>query len=69
MSYITYAVSGAITRFVAAAITAVVIVLVLLGGLWLAYTYLAQHVFYIILAVAAVDMALGIVLRAILSRR
>ncbi len=52
-----------------AGITVVVTILVLLGGLWLAYTYLPMSVFYIILAVLVVDMVLGIALRAFLSRR
>ena len=66
---ITYAVSGAITSVVAAAIAAVAIVLVLLGGLWLAYAYLPVHVFHIILVVLVADMVVGIVLRAVLIRR
>jgi hypothetical protein len=69
VTYITYAMAGTITSVVAAAITAVAIVLVLLGGLWVAYAYLPVHVFYIILAVLVADMLLGIVLRAVLSRR
>lgn len=69
LTYITYAISGAITRVVVATITAMVIILVILGGLWLAYNYLPINVFYIIVAVVVVDMALGIILRAVLSRR
>jgi hypothetical protein len=69
VNYITYAVSGAITSVVASTITAIAIVLVLLGGLWLAYTYLPSDVFFIISAVLAADIALGFVVRAFLKRR
>lgn len=69
VNHITYAVSGAITSVVAIAVTAVTIILVVLGGLWLAYAYLPTHVFYIILAVLVVDMVLGLLLRVVLSRR
>ncbi len=69
VNYITYAVSGAITNVVIAAVTAVAIFLVPLVGLWLVYTYLPLHVFYIVLAVLLADIVLGIVLRALLNRR
>ncbi|NIM94530.1 MAG: hypothetical protein GTO18_12585 [Anaerolineales bacterium] len=69
VAYITQGVTAGITSVVTVAITVVVTILVLLGGLWLAYRYLTMNVFYIILAVILVDLALGFVLRAILSRR
>jgi hypothetical protein len=69
VNYITYAVSGAITNVVVAAVTVVAIVFVLLAGLWLAYTYLPLHVFHIVLAVLVADIMLGIVLRALRNRR
>lgn len=66
---VTQAVTAGITIAVTAAITAVVTILLLLGGLWLAHIYLPANVFYIILAVLTVDIALGIVLRPVPSRR
>jgi len=69
VSYITQAVTEGITGVLTIAITVVVTILVLLGGLWLAYVYLPENVFYIILAVLIADVALGIVLRAVLSRK
>ncbi|NIS83400.1 MAG: hypothetical protein GTO14_25115, partial [Anaerolineales bacterium] len=69
VTQIIQAVTAGITGVLTAGITVVVTILVLLGGLWLAYTYLPMSVFYIILAVLVVDMVLGIALRAFLSRR
>jgi hypothetical protein len=69
VTYITHAVTGVITSIVAAVITTIAAILVLAGGLWLAYTYLPMRVFHIILAVLGVDLVLGIVLRAVLSHR
>ena len=69
VNYITYAVSGAITNVVAATVTVVAIVFVLLAGLWLVYTYLPLHVFHIVLAVLVADIVLGIFLRALRNRR
>ncbi len=69
VTQITQAVTTGITGVLTAAITVVVTILVLMGGLWLAYTLLPMNVFYIILAVLVVDIVLGIVLRAVLSRR
>jgi hypothetical protein len=59
---------GGITNIVAAAVTVVVTLLILLGGLWLAYLHLPGNIFYIILAVLIADIALGIVLRAVFLR-
>jgi hypothetical protein len=47
----------------------IVTVLVILGGLYLAYVYLPLNIFYIILAVLVADIALGILFRAVFSRR
>ncbi len=69
VTIITKAVIWGITNMVAAAITLVVTVLVLLGGLWLAYIYLPVNIFYIILAVLIIDIAVGIILRAVIIRR
>jgi hypothetical protein len=69
MKYITQAVAAGITSVVSSTITAFMIILVLLGGLWLAYTYLPQNVFLIILAVLFADIMLGIVLRSLFLRR
>jgi hypothetical protein len=69
VTYITQAVAVGITRIVATAITVVVAILVIIGGLWLAYEYLPVNVFYIILAVLIADIALGIVLRSVFARR
>jgi hypothetical protein len=66
---ITQAIAAGITNVVVAAITIFVTALVILGGLWLAYIYLPANIFYIILAVILADIALGIVLRAVFSRR
>jgi len=65
----TYAITGAVTTVVATAITAITIVVVVLGGLWLAYTYLPLNVFTIIAVVLAADILIGIGLRAYLKRR
>ncbi|MFQ5922679.1 MAG: hypothetical protein ACE5M4_07520 [Anaerolineales bacterium] len=69
VNYITHAVSGAITIVVAAVLTVITIVFVVLAGLWLAYTYLPLNVFTIIVAVLIADIVLGIVLRAFLKRK
>jgi hypothetical protein len=69
VSAITYAISGAVTSAVAAVITAITIVVVLLGGLWLAYTYLPLSVFTIIAAVLAADILLGFAVRAYVKRK
>lgn len=68
-TFLTQVIAGWITIIVTAAITLVVIFLVLAGGLWLAYTYLPANIFAIILAVLIVDILLGIALRFFLSRR
>lgn len=67
--YITQAIAGGITSLLTAAVAVVVTILVILGGLWLAYVYLPANVFYIILAILMADIALGIVLRAVYKRR
>lgn len=69
VTYVTQAVAEGITKIVAAAITVVVTILVILGGLWLAYVYLPLNIFYIILAVLIADIAIGIVLRVVFLRR
>lgn len=66
---VAQAVAARITSVVTLTITAVVTILVLLGGLWLAYTYLPANVFTIVLAVLIADISLGIVLRIVLRRR
>jgi len=66
---ITYAITGAVTSVVATVITAITIVVVVLGGLWLAYTYLPLNVFTIIAVVLAADILIGIGLRAYMKRR
>lgn len=69
VSAFIYAMSGAITSALAAAITAITIVLVVLGGLWLAYTYLPLNVFILIAAVLAADILLGFAARIYVRRR
>lgn len=69
VTIITQAVTRGITNIVVATITLVVTILVLLGGLWLAYTYLPVNIFYIIFAVLIIDIAVGIILRAVFLRR
>lgn len=69
VSLVAQSVSAAIAIAVAAAVTVVVTVLVLLGGLWIAYSYLPANIFYIILAVLIADIALGIILRHWLAHR
>lgn len=66
---LTYAISGAVTYAVAAVITAITIVLVVLGGLWLAYTYLPLNVFILIAAVLVADILLGFAARIYMKRR
>jgi type IV secretory pathway VirB2 component (pilin) len=69
VTIITQAVTGGITNMVAAVVTVVVTILVLLGGLWLAYVYLPVNIFYIILVVLIIDIAVGIILRGVFFRR
>jgi hypothetical protein len=69
VTLIAQAVAIGITNVVSIAITVMVIFLLLFGSLWLAYTYLPTSIFYIILAVLIADIALGIVMRSVLSRR
>lgn len=69
VTIITQAVIWGITNMVAAAITLVVTILILLGGLWLAYIYLPVNIFYIILAVLIIDIVVGFILRAVFIRR
>lgn len=69
VAFIIQAIVGGITNIVVAAVTVVVTILVIVGGLWLAYIYLPPNTFYIILAVLIVDIALGIILRAVFLRR
>ena len=66
---ITNAVVIAITMFVTMGITIAVSILVVFGGLWLAYVYLPENVFRLIFLVVLVDILVGITLRFILSRR
>lgn len=68
-TYIAKEIVGRITNVVAAAVTVVVTLLILLGGMWLAYLHLPGNIFYIILAVLIADIALGIILRAVFLRR
>ena len=69
VTIITQAVTEGITNIVAAAVTMVVTILVLLGGLWLAYIYLPVNILYIILAVFIIDIVVGIVLRTVFIHR
>ncbi len=62
-------IAGGITNIVATGVTMVVTFIVLLGGLWLAYTYLPENIFYIVLAVLIADAALGIILRVVFLPR
>jgi hypothetical protein len=59
----------AISRVLTAVFIVLVTFVVVVGGLWLIYTYLPAHVSYIVLAVLVVDLLLGIALRAVLTRR
>lgn len=63
------AISHVITSGVAVAITAFTIVFVVLGGLWLAYTYLPLNAFTIIAVVLGADILIGIAVRAYVKRR
>lgn len=67
--FITLMVCAGITGILAGLITVIVTVVVLLGGLWLAYTYLPLNVFYIIIAVLIADITLGVVLRIFRPRK
>ena len=69
VTIIIQAVVGGITNIMTAVITVIVTILVILGGLWLAYIYLPLNIFYIILAVLIIDIAVGIILRAVFLRR
>lgn len=64
-NYVANLVTGSLT----ALITAITIVIVVLGGMWLAYTYLPFNVFLIIAVVIVADILLGIAVRAYLRRR
>lgn len=68
-AYVTHLIAVSITSFIAAIITLIVAFVVIFGGLWLAYLYLPVNIFTIILAVLAVDITLGIVVRALIKRR
>jgi hypothetical protein len=69
ISYITRAITMGVTSAVTVVITVTTIAVVLIGGLWLAYTYLPLNVFYIILAILLVDILAGVLLRAVITRR
>ena len=69
VAFIVEAVTAGITNVVTLALIVVVSILVVLGGLWLAYVYLPASVFTLILAVLLADIALGIVVRAVAKRR
>ena len=68
VTYITRVITEGVTYILVTAITVLVTILVLIGGLWLAYVYLPVNIFHIILAVIIVDIALGVVLRTIFLR-
>ena len=69
INFITQYVVAGITKVVTSIITVMVIFLVLLGGLWLVYTYLPANVFKIVLAVLIADISLGIIVRSIQWRK
>lgn len=69
VAYFTQLIVEGVTNVVVTAITVVVTILVVFGGLWLAYVYLPLNIFYIILVVLTVDIILGILLRSIFIRR
>jgi hypothetical protein len=69
MNFIIQYVVAGITKVVTSIITVTVIFFVLLGGLWLVYSYLPGNVFKIVLAVLIADILLGIIVRYIQSRR
>lgn len=66
---ITWMITEGVTNIVTIATTVIVTLLVIFGGLWLAYVYLSMNIFYIILAVLAVDITLGVILRVVFLRR
>lgn len=68
-TYITQAVTAGITNIVTLAITVVVAILVILGGLTLAYFYLPTTVFNVIMLVVVADILLGFVVRVVLNRK
>jgi len=67
--YITQALTAGITNAVTLALTVVISILVILGGLILAYYYLPTTVFNIILVVLVADILIGISARIVHNRR
>lgn len=63
------AVAAGVTGVITGIITIIATVVLIIAGLWLAYLYLPLNVFTIILVVIVADIALGMILRAILKRR
>ena len=66
---IVQAITAGITNAVVVAVTVVVALMVIFGGLVLAYLNLPTSVFTVIALVLAGDIILGIVVRAALSRK
>jgi ABC-type spermidine/putrescine transport system permease subunit I len=66
---ITRAVSLAITSVVTIGIAILVTLVVLVLGVWLAYVYLPPTWFKVLVIILLVDIALGIVIRAVYKRR
>jgi hypothetical protein len=69
VSHIIYAITAVITKGVAFAITVIVSLIVLVGGFWLAYTYLPTKFFNIIALVVFADILLGVAVRFVHTRR
>ena len=58
-----------ITGLIAAGVTILVTLLVLVGGVWLMHQVLPPTVFTILMVVLAVDIVLGLLIRAFVRRR
>jgi hypothetical protein len=63
------AITAGVTGVITGTITIIAAVMLFIGGLWLAYLYLPVNVFTIILVVIVADIALGVILRALLKYR
>lgn len=69
VSHIISTLTAGITMAVTIAITIIVSLLTIVGGLWLANTYLSRNVFNIVVLILLADILLGVIVRLVLSRR
>lgn len=67
--WVTRGISLIITYMVSGVIAVLVTIVVIVGGLWLAYVYLPLSIFQVILAVLLIDFLGGLALRYFFKRR